>query len=95
MNLILPSKRLVCTNKTMKNILIITITSYQKYLSPDQGVIPKKMGFSKKTCLFYPSCSEYTKQAIQKYGSIKGSWLGFKRILRCNPFSEPRVDELV
>ena len=67
---------------------------YQKYLSRDQGIIPKYLGFSRKICMFYPTCSEYTKQALEKYGVLKGLWLGFKRILRCNPFSEPGVDEL-
>lgn len=71
------------------------IILYQKYLSPDTGRIPKVLGISRKTCIFYPSCSEYTKQALVKYGFFKGSWLGFKRILKCNPFSEPRVDNLL
>jgi putative membrane protein insertion efficiency factor len=43
-------------------------------------------------CKFKPSCSEYTIQAIQKYGAIKGMLLGFKRILRCNPFSKGGFD---
>lgn len=47
-----------------------------------------------KTCRFYPSCSEYTKQAIEKYGVAKGSWLGIKRIAKCHPFSEGGVDNL-
>ncbi|MBN8690168.1 MAG: membrane protein insertion efficiency factor YidD [Armatimonadetes bacterium] len=38
------------------------------------------------TCRYSPTCSEYTLQAIEKYGLIKGSWMGFKRICRCNPF---------
>jgi hypothetical protein len=38
------------------------------------------------SCRFYPSCSEYTLQAIAKYGALKGGWLGVKRILRCHPF---------
>jgi len=53
--------------------------------------------FSKLTppcCRFYPTCSEYTKQAIEKYGVIKGLWLGVKRILRCHPFSEGGYDPL-
>ncbi len=78
----------------MKKFSIYTIVLYQKYLSPDQGKIPKYLGLSKKTCIFYPTCSEYTKQAVEKYGVFSGLWLGFKRILKCNPFSEPRVDEL-
>ena len=43
-------------------------------------------------CKFYPTCSEYTKQAIEKYGCLKGSFLGLKRILRCNPFSKGGYD---
>ena len=44
------------------------------------------------SCRFEPSCSHYTYQAIDKYGLIKGSWLGFKRILRCNPFNPGGYD---
>jgi putative membrane protein insertion efficiency factor len=44
------------------------------------------------TCRFYPTCSHYSYQAIYKYGVIKGGWLGFTRILRCNPFNPGGVD---
>ena len=50
--------------------------------------------FTPKSCRFYPSCSEYTKQAIEKYGFVKGSWLGIKRIAKCHPFSKGGVDNL-
>ena len=39
------------------------------------------------TCRFTPVCSNYTIQAIEKYGLMKGSWMGIKRIVRCNPFN--------
>ena len=45
-------------------------------------------------CKFYPTSSEYTKQAIEKYGAGKGTFLGIKRILKCNPFSKGGYDPL-
>lgn len=71
----------------MKKILIIVIKGYQKVLSP----FFSEIGIH---CKYYPSCSEYTKQAIEKYGSIKGCFLGLKRIIRCNPFSKGGYDPL-
>jgi putative membrane protein insertion efficiency factor len=41
---------------------------------------------------FEPTCSDYTRQAVEKYGAMKGSWLGVKRILRCQPFSKGGYD---
>jgi putative membrane protein insertion efficiency factor len=46
------------------------------------------------TCRFYPTCSHYSYQAIYKYGVLKGGWLGFTRILRCNPFNPGGVDPI-
>ena len=43
-------------------------------------------------CKYNPTCSEYTMQAIIEYGSIKGMYLGIKRIIRCNPFSKGGYD---
>lgn len=45
-------------------------------------------------CRFVPSCSEYTYEAVERYGTIRGLWLGGKRILRCHPFSTGGVDSL-
>lgn len=71
----------------MRKILINIINAYQKYISP----IFKNSGIN---CKYYPTCSEYTKQAILKYGCIKGIYKGAKRILRCNPFSKGGYDPL-
>lgn len=71
----------------MKYILIFLIKIYQKFISP----INKYFNIQ---CKYYPSCSEYTKSAILKYGAIKGSFIGVKRILRCNPFSKGGYDPL-
>ena len=71
----------------MRNILIKIIKFYQKCISPYFGHV----GIY---CKYEPTCSEYTRQAIEKYGSIKGVFLGIKRILRCNPFSKGGYDPL-
>lgn len=68
----------------MKKILIALIRFYQKYISP---VKPGK-------CRFYPTCSHYTLQAIEKYGAYKGSIMGLKRICRCHPFHPGGYDPL-
>ncbi len=60
----------------MKRLLLGLIRLYRRYLSP---LRPGK-------CRFIPTCSEYGLEAIEKYGAAKGSWLTFKRLLRCNPF---------
>ena len=71
----------------MKAIFIKMILFYQKRLSP----LISSTGIR---CKYYPSCSEYTKQAIEKYGAVKGTILGIHRILRCNPFSKGGYDPL-
>ena len=71
----------------MKKLFIFFINKYQKYISP----LISKIGIR---CKYSPTCSEYTKQAIEKYGVIKGSVLGLWRILRCNPFSKGGYDPL-
>ncbi len=64
--------------------LIRLIRFYQVAISPRIG----------SHCKYYPTCSEYTRQAVDKYGIIKGSLLGIIRILKCNPFSKGGVDLL-
>ncbi|MGQ9516123.1 MAG: membrane protein insertion efficiency factor YidD [Anaerolineae bacterium] len=44
------------------------------------------------SCRFYPTCSHYTYQAIDKYGLLKGGWLGVRRLLRCHPFNPGGYD---
>jgi hypothetical protein len=66
----------------MKFALIGIIKGYQLFISP---LLPP-------ACRFFPSCSDYSIEAIKKYGSLKGSWLALKRIFRCNPMWEGGYD---
>lgn len=69
----------------LKQFSAKSINFYQKYISI----------FLKPSCVFYPTCSEYTKQAIKKYGIFKGARLGFIRILRCHPWQKNHIDPVV
>jgi uncharacterized protein len=73
----------------MARILIALINFYQKTLSPDHGWL--KWRYPYGYCKYHPSCSEYTKQSIQKHG-VFGLYYGFKRILKCNPFAKGGID---
>ena len=66
----------------MKRMLIGMIKFYRKYISPMKGT----------KCPYFPTCSQYGLEAIQKYGAVKGSLLALWRILRCNPFSKGGFD---
>ena len=66
----------------MKNIFIYFIRLYQRYISPYKGT----------KCPYFPSCSEYGIEAVNKYGMFKGTALAFYRILGCNPFSKGGID---
>jgi putative membrane protein insertion efficiency factor len=66
----------------MRKAAVLAIRIYQLALSPLLG----------RQCRFYPSCSSYTKEAIEKYGVLKGIFLGGKRLLKCHPFHPGGVD---
>ena len=66
----------------MKILLRLLIRFYQMGISPFLG----------KRCRFYPSCSDYALQAIEKYGPWRGAFLSFKRILKCGPWHKGGVD---
>ena len=68
----------------MKSFFIKIISFYQKHISP----------LKKPSCVFYPTCSEYSKEAIKKYGAMKGFFLSVKRVFRCHPWQKNRIDLL-
>ena len=67
----------------MRIVLIILIKFYRYVISPLLG--PPR-------CRFYPSCSDYGLEAIQRYGAVRGSYLTLKRLLKCHPFHEGGID---
>jgi putative membrane protein insertion efficiency factor len=66
----------------MKRFILLLIRSYKKYISPLLG----------NHCRFHPTCSEYTYEAIQKHGLLRGILIGTKRLLKCHPFHPGGVD---
>lgn len=66
----------------MTVVALALIRAYQLTLS---RVLPT-------ACRFYPTCSEYTRQAVERYGARHGGWLGIKRLARCHPFNPGGYD---
>lgn len=67
----------------MKYVLIFFVRIYQIVISP---FLPAN------SCRFYPTCSQYTIEALRTHGAIKGLWLGIKRIAKCHPYHEGGYD---
>ena len=61
---------------------LVVVAFYQRRISPLMGA----------NCIYMPTCSEYARQAIERYGLAKGSWLALRRILRCHPFHNGGYD---
>jgi putative membrane protein insertion efficiency factor len=66
----------------MSGVLLVAIRAYQVTISP----------LFAGSCRYYPSCSQYTYEAVTRYGWLRGSWMGMKRIGRCHPFSKGGYD---
>ncbi len=66
----------------MKFLILDLLKLYKTLVSP----------FLPPSCRFEPTCSSYAAQAVEKYGAVRGTWMGFKRILRCQPFSKGGLD---
>lgn len=71
-------------NRLLADLAVGLIRVYQRLISPLLG--PR--------CRFRPTCSEYTVQALRKYGLVKGLWLGLRRIARCHPWNPGGYDPL-
>lgn len=73
-----------------KMMVLMIIKIYQKTLSFDHGPLAKIFPFW--GCRFHPSCSQYTYEAVNRYGVVNGCYLGFKRLLRCHPWAKGGYD---
>ena len=60
----------------MNRLPLLAISLYQRTISP----------YLPSACRYIPTCSHYSHQAVEKYGAVKGAWLGLKRLARCHPF---------
>jgi putative membrane protein insertion efficiency factor len=67
---------------SVARVLVGAIAIYKRFLSP---LLPP-------ACRFHPTCSEYTMQAIELHGALRGTWLGIRRLARCHPFARGGYD---
>lgn len=66
----------------MQKCLIVALRGYRYLLSPLLG----------PSCRFHPSCSEYALEAVERFGTLRGSWMGLRRLLRCHPWHPGGID---
>ena len=60
----------------MKALLLFTLRAYQYAIRPLMGA----------NCRFFPSCSDYAREAVERHGAVKGAWLAARRVARCHPY---------
>ena len=65
-----------------RNVAVLVLRAYRAVISPLYGDV----------CRYYPSCSHYTYEAVEKYGWLRGGWMGAARIARCHPFAKGGYD---
>jgi putative membrane protein insertion efficiency factor len=66
----------------LERLVLLIIRSYQTFISP----------LKPPTCRFYPTCSNYTHEAVVRFGPVRGVWMGVKRIFRCHPWHSGGYD---
>ena len=66
----------------MRKLIVAILRLYKSVVSP---LLPS-------ACRYYPSCSDYMREAVEKYGPARGLWMGIKRLARCHPFAKGGYD---
>ena len=74
----------MCRKTYMATVLVQPIRFYRRFISP---LFPR-------SCRFYPTCSQYAQQALERYGTLKGTWLTLKRLSKCHPYHPGGFDPL-
>ncbi len=78
----------------MKKMILTLIRFYQKTAFFHKPIF-RALFLTDKVCRFSPTCSQYTYQAVSKYGSVKGSFLGLERVIRCHPWNKGGYDPVI
>lgn len=76
------SEPVAAWRRVPRAVMVSLIRGYQRVISP---ALPP-------SCRFHPSCSQYALEAVERYGVVRGSWLGIRRIIRCHPFNPGGYD---
>lgn len=80
-------------NSLIRSLVSGCVTIYQKTISPDHGILFRWL-YPYGCCRFYPTCSQYAKEAVKKYGVFRGGALFVRRLGRCHPWSDGGIDKV-
>lgn len=72
--------------------IVLTLIRWYKSTEPVRNEFARNLFLPEHACRFKPTCSEYTYEAVDRYGVIRGVWMGMRRVARCGPWTKPGYD---